>query len=114
VYARPLDSNGLPNGEPFVIQESNGNQQNTAVAYSTNGRYQLAWQDDATGPWDLFTATLDRSYQVTHIQYEYDPLYRLVRAEYEGDFNGEYRYAYDAVGNRTAYTTTITSTTVIA
>jgi YD repeat-containing protein len=41
------------------------------------------------------------------------PLYRLVRAEYEGDFNGEYRYAYDAVGNRTAYTTTITSTTVI-
>jgi YD repeat-containing protein len=69
---------------------------------------------NATGLWDLFTASLDGRYQVTHIQYEYDPLYRLVRAEYEGDFNGEYRYAYDAVGNRTAYTTTITSTTVIA
>jgi YD repeat-containing protein len=62
----------------------------------------------------LFTASLDGRYQVTHIQYEYDPLHRLVRADYDGDFNGEYRYAYDAVGNRTTYTTTITNTTVIA
>lgn len=75
--------------------------------------YQLSWQDDREREWDLYTATLDRRYQVTHIQYDYDPLYRLVSADYSGDFNGEYTYAHDAVGNRTAYTTTITSTAVI-
>jgi hypothetical protein len=60
LYARPLDANGVPNGETFTIQETAvsqlemiNNQQNTAVAYGVNGRYQLAWQDDSTEP---FTA----------------------------------------------------------
>jgi len=44
------------------------------------------------------------------IEYEYDGLYRLVDADYS---SGErFEYAYDAVGNRTAYTATITQTTV--
>jgi YD repeat-containing protein len=43
----------------------------------------------------------------------YDPLYRLSEADYSGAYTATYGYAYDAVGNRTAYTTTITSTTVI-
>lgn len=83
------------------------------MAAGSRQRTQRAWQDDSTGPWDLFTVSLDRSYQVTHIEYEYDPLYRLVNADYAGDFNGEYSYIYDAVGSRTAYTTTIPSTAVI-
>ena len=45
------------------------------------------------------------------IEYEYDGLYRLVEADYS---SGEYfAYAYDSVGNRTAYTATLTQTTVI-
>ncbi len=40
----------------------------------------------------------------------YDGLYRLVEADYSSGENFQYRY--DAVGNRTAYTATITSTTV--
>ena len=38
------------------------NQQTPTIAYGVDGRTQLAWQDDSTGPWDLFTAVLDRSY----------------------------------------------------
>jgi hypothetical protein len=76
-----------------------------------NGRTQLAWQDDAAGPWDLFTATLDGRYQITHIQYEYDPLYRLTAATYTGDLSAEYSYIYDAVGNMTAYTETVGTAT---
>lgn len=49
VYARTLDANGLPNGDPFVIQETAGNQQNPVIAYGSNLRYQLAWQDDREG-----------------------------------------------------------------
>jgi len=50
---------------------------------------------------------------VTTITYSYDDLYRLSEADYSGAYTATYGYAYDAVGNRTAYTTTITGTTVI-
>jgi YD repeat-containing protein len=44
------------------------------------------------------------------ITYTYDHLYRLTGADYS---TGEtFAYAYDAVGNRTVHTRTITSTTV--
>jgi hypothetical protein len=49
----------------------------------------------------------------------YDDLYRLVEADYRSmrfttGASGEYfAYTYDAVGNRTTYTATITQTTVI-
>jgi len=44
------------------------------------------------------------------ITYTYDGLYRLVEADYS---SGEsFQYTYDAMGNRTAYTATITSTAV--
>jgi len=42
------------------------------------------------------------------IDYTYDPLSRLVEADYSSGEN--FAYAYDAVGNRTAYTQMITST----
>ncbi len=113
LYARTLDTNGLPDGTPFVIQETAGNQQNVAVAAGSSQRTQLAWQDDREGGWDLFAASLDRRYQVTHIQYEYDPLYRLTDADYSGDIAASYDYAYDAVGNMTAYTETVGAQTRI-
>jgi YD repeat-containing protein len=44
----------------------------------------------------------------TTITYTYDSLYRLTEADYS---SGEkFEYVYDAVGNRTSYTATITST----
>jgi RHS repeat-associated protein len=47
---------------------------------------------------------------VRTITYTYDPLGRLTDADYStGEF---YAYAYDEVGNRTAYTVTLESTTV--
>jgi len=56
---------------------------------------------------------LTRSAYITVVRvitYRYDGLYRLVEADYSGGEN--FQYAYDAVGNRTAYTATITQTTV--
>ena len=45
------------------------------------------------------------------ISYSYDPLYRLTSAAYS---SGEcYQYAYDKVGNRTAMTTTVGTTTYL-
>jgi YD repeat-containing protein len=49
----------------------------------------------------------------TSIVYTYDNLYRLTDAVYSGGITATYEYLYDAAGNRTAYTTTITSTEVI-
>lgn len=48
---------------------------------------------------------------MTHIEYDYDPLYRLVKAEYSGDVSAGYTYIYDAVGNMTAYEETIGTVT---
>ncbi len=45
----------------------------------------------------------------TLIRYTYDPLSRLTIATYSGDYTYTFAYAYDAVGNRTAQTATITS-----
>lgn len=94
LYGRALDASGVPTGDAFAIQETAGQQQHAALAYGANGRSQLAWQDDREGGWDLYTAVLDRSYQVTYIQYDYDPLYRLTRADYSGDLSAGYTYVY--------------------
>ncbi len=48
----------------------------------------------------------------TTIVYIYDPLYRLTNAAYSGAYTYTFAYAYDAVGNRTVQTRTITSTLV--
>jgi len=58
------------------------------------------------------TATEGAAYTVTArtIAYTYDALNRLTKADYS---TGEsYEYEYDAVGNRTHYTETITQTAV--
>lgn len=46
------------------------------------------------------------------IYYEYDGLYRLQSAVYSGTITATYLYAYDAVGNMTAYTETVGVDTV--
>ncbi len=48
----------------------------------------------------------------TTIVYTYDPLYRLIGANYSGAYTYTFAYRYDAVGNRTVQTKTITSTLV--
>jgi hypothetical protein len=53
LYGRPLQADGEVDGDVFSIQETNGNQQNPAIAYGSNLRYQVAWQDDRQEGWDL-------------------------------------------------------------
>ena len=48
------------------------------------------------------------------INYTYDGLYRLTKANSTGAMTTTFEYAYDPVGNRTAQTATITSTVVTA
>ncbi len=48
----------------------------------------------------------------TTIVYTYDPLYRLTGANYSSAYTYTFAYRYDAVGNRTVQTRTITSTLV--
>ena len=55
----------------------------------------------SSGESSLVTAT---------ITYTYDPLYRLTGANYSGGYTYTFAYRYDAVGNRTVQTRTITST----
>ena len=64
-----------------------------------------------TSKWIFWSLTIVQPNVTTRvIQYTYDPLYRLVEADYSSGEN--FAYAYDAVGNRTAMTKTITSTLV--
>src|SRR5438552_798474 len=46
----------------------------------------------------------------TAITYTYDALYRLTNANYTGTYTYSFTYGYDAVGNRTVQTRTITNT----
>lgn len=46
------------------------------------------------------------------IAYTYDPLYRLTGANYSGAYTYTFAYDYDKVGNREAFTRTITDTLV--
>ncbi len=48
----------------------------------------------------------------TTISYSYGPLYRVTGASYSGTLTNSYAYGYDAVGNCTVQTQTITSTLV--
>jgi len=50
------------------------------------------------------------SLATTVITYTYDPLSRLTGASYSGAYTYTFAYRYDAVGNRTVQTRTITST----
>ncbi|HIP73234.1 MAG TPA: hypothetical protein EYH05_17775, partial [Anaerolineae bacterium] len=57
-----------------------------------------------------FAATGGPSLETTTIAYSYDPLYRLTSASYTGGITATYSYVYDSVGNMTAYTETVGTT----
>ncbi|MCP4362187.1 MAG: RHS repeat protein, partial [Chloroflexi bacterium] len=55
----------------------------------------------------------DNNLQTTIIVNTYDPLYRLTDITYSGILTGTTSYTYNAIGQRTAYTTDITQTQTI-
>lgn len=58
------------------------------------------------------TATIPGELGATSIAYSYDALHRLMAVAYSGAITATFEYVYDAAGNRTLYTKTITSTEV--
>jgi len=84
--------------------------------YTTSGVYTVSLTASGPGGSDTLTRTNyvtvtgSAEYIARVITYTYDPLSRLTGAFYS---TGEqFEYAYDEVGNRTAYTVTLGSTTV--
>jgi YD repeat-containing protein len=83
--------------------------------YTWPGVYTVSLRVAGLGGSDALTRShyITVTYPITTrvITYTYDPLYRLTGADYS---TGEsFVYAYDAVGNRTVHTRTLTATTVI-
>lgn len=92
---------------------------------ASNGDYLLAWAGfPYTGggghsfmtpqPTARIYSALTRQtteLQTTTIEYTYDPLNRLTEAVYSGGIAAAYQYQYDAVGNMTAFTETVSITT---
>lgn len=59
-------------------------------------------------PYELVTSDSTAGYLSSWvIHYNYDPLHRLTSAAYSGDISATFAYAYDPVGNMTAYTETM-------
>jgi len=90
-------------------------QENPIYTYTAAGLYTVTQRvtDTATGEWNVLTHTdlisvTGPELITTTITYTYDSLYRLTEADYSSGEN--FQYVYDAVGNRTSYTATITST----
>jgi RHS repeat-associated protein len=87
---RTFDYSGLGIG-PHVLQVRAVNGTATVDAFITAAFFPTATQR-------------------TVIAYAYDPLYRLTQANATGALTYTFQYDYDAVGNRTTQTRTITST----
>ncbi len=99
-----LDEAGAVVGAEEVLSAAENAQERPALAYDTTRRRFLAvWADHrhATTAPDIYGQLYAGHSRV--ILYRYDPLGRLVGADYSG---GEaFAYRYDAVGNRTVMTT---------
>lgn len=88
------------------------------VLLVTDTNYIPTGVGPAESIFQTITETIVASQLVTTvIQYQYDGLHRLTDAGYSGPSTGSgqalsatYRYAYDPVGNMTAYTQTVTRT----
>ena len=90
--------------------------QSPVYTYTMSGLFTvtLTVTDTGTGESDTLTRTAYiQAISSTVIHYTYDDLYRLTEASYTGEISATYEYAYDEVGNMTAYTETITSTTMV-
>jgi RHS repeat-associated protein len=70
----------------------------------TDTNYIPTGSGPAVSTFQLITHSVAAQTNSHVIHYTYDDLYRLTQATYSGDINAEYNYAYDPVGNMTAYT----------
>jgi len=106
IAAAVVDRDGQVLGSGVeTLSEAANTQAAPALSYdSARGRYLAVWADyrnTAEGP-DIY-GQLYRDYTVV-LEYSYDPLYRLVRADYSTGVR--FGYAYDETGNRTILTET--------
>lgn len=107
----------LPNGVVEVNTYDDANRV-TRLTHSRSGTtladYQFAL--DGLGNRVAVTETVQQPVLPNPLNetamFAYDPLYRLTNAAYSGAYTNTFGYAYDAVGNRTMQTRTITSTQV--
>ena len=60
----------------------------------------------------VVTGTTSITPVVQVVTMAYDPLYRLQEADYSGLYTATFQYEYDALGNRLAYTKSLTTTEV--
>ncbi len=113
LYGAILDGECRLLGGEVALSTAGYTQERPAMAYdSDRGRFLVVWADyrhSSSAP-DVY-AQLARGYTVV-INYDYDPLYRLVEARYSD--GAYYRYGYDPVGNRTVYTDTYGEATTYA
>jgi len=81
LYRQVVGGEGELVGENEVLVTASGDQTFPAAAGgNASGSYLLAWQDGRAGPEAIYTRLLS-PVATTVIEYEYDPLYRLVEAQ---------------------------------
>jgi YD repeat-containing protein len=114
LYGRLLNSDGSLDGQAVSLVAEKDSQSRPALAGSQKVQALLVWQDDRDGDEDIYggPVMLATVLQTTTIDYDYDPLGRLVETSYTGAITNSLQYEYDPLGNRLAYTVTLTTTQV--
>lgn len=109
LYGQQVLSNGVKEGSNTLFFTGSDNRTKPALTGgNVDGTMLLAWEDDRDSEYTIYHAVINTgSVITTTIAYTYDPLYRLVEADYSGNITASYLYAYDEVGNMTAYTETV-------
>ena len=72
----------------------------------TDTNYIPTGNGPVESPQQIISDTAPSQLVTQTIYFELDPLYRLIKAEYDGAYTAVYQYTYDTIGNRTNYTTT--------
>ena len=109
LYGQQVLSNGTKEGDNAVFFTGSDNRTKPALTGgNVNGTMLLAWEDDRDSEDTIYHAVINTgSVTTTTIAYTYDPLYRLVEADYSGNITANYLYTYDEVGSMVAYTETV-------
>ena len=114
LYGRLLNSDGSLDGQAVSLVAEKDSQSRPALAGGQEVQALLVWQDSRDGDEDIYSrpVTLATVLHTTTIDYDYDPLYRLVEASYTRAITNSLLYEYDPLGNRLTYTATLTTTQV--